>query len=99
MDLVKYENTYESIVVDIENWLCCIDYLFDIDDYNINNAVKIKVISSKYGKSYFYRRRMDDDLMIVRNILHINMSICLLIVQFLFLFGIDGMKYKVKTKS
>lgn len=38
---------------------------------------------------------MDDDLMIVRNTLHINMLLCLLIVQLLFLFGIDQTKYKV----
>jgi len=40
---------------------------------------------------------IDDDLIIFRNILHINMSICLLIAQFLFLFGIDQIKYKVKN--
>ncbi|CAF1549584.1 unnamed protein product [Rotaria sp. Silwood1] len=42
------------------------------------------------------RRRMDmnDDLIIVRNILHINMSICLLIAQLLYLFGINQIKYK-----
>jgi hypothetical protein len=38
---------------------------------------------------------IDDDLMIVRNILHINLSICLLIAQFLFLFGINQIKYKM----
>ncbi|CAF1306566.1 unnamed protein product [Rotaria sordida] len=42
------------------------------------------------------RRRLDidNDLMIVRNILHINMSICLLIAQLLYLFGINQIKYK-----
>ena len=38
---------------------------------------------------------MDDDLLIVRNILHINMSLCLLIAQVLFLFGIEQIKFKV----
>ena len=40
---------------------------------------------------------INDDLMIVRTILHINMSICLLIAQFVFLFGISQIKYKVTT--
>ena len=40
---------------------------------------------------------INDDLMIVRTILHINMSICLLIAQFLYLFGIDQIQYKVKV--
>jgi hypothetical protein len=38
---------------------------------------------------------MDDDLAVVRNILHTNMLLCLLIVQILFLFGINQTKYKV----
>jgi hypothetical protein len=38
----------------------------------------------------------DDDLSIVRNILHINMSICLLIAQLFFFFSINQMKYQVK---
>lgn len=47
---------------------------------------------------FFNRRRIDidDDLIIVRNILHINMSICLLLAQILFVFGIDLIKYEVK---
>ncbi|CAF1294791.1 unnamed protein product [Adineta steineri] len=47
------------------------------------------------------RRRMDinDDLMIVRTILHINMSICLLIAQFLFLFGIDQIQNKFDCRT
>ncbi len=39
---------------------------------------------------------INDDLMIVRTILHINMSICLLIAQFLFLFRIGQIQYQVK---
>jgi len=38
---------------------------------------------------------MADDLTIVRNILHTNMLLCLIIVQILFLFGIDQTKHKV----
>jgi hypothetical protein len=41
---------------------------------------------------------MDDDLMVVRNIFHTNMLFCLIIVQLLFLFGIDQAKYKVILK-
>jgi hypothetical protein len=77
----------------------CIDYLFDFNDYCIDNKVRIKIFLS-FMKLYFFRHRMDidDDLIIVRNILHINMTICLLIAQFLFLFGINQIKYKVKKK-
>jgi len=39
---------------------------------------------------------MNDDLTSVRNILHTNMLFCLIIVQILFLFGIDQIKNKVK---
>jgi len=38
---------------------------------------------------------MADDLTIVRNILHTNMLLCLIIVQILFLFGIGQTKHKV----
>jgi hypothetical protein len=41
----------------------------------------------------------DDDLLIVRNILHINMSICLLIAQFLFFFSINQIKSQVENKK
>jgi hypothetical protein len=41
---------------------------------------------------------MADDLTIVRNILHTNMLLCLIIVQILFLFGIDQTKHKVILK-
>ena len=34
--------------------------------------------------------------MSIRNILHLNMSICLLFAQLLYLFGINWMQYKVK---
>ncbi|CAF5215559.1 unnamed protein product, partial [Rotaria magnacalcarata] len=37
---------------------------------------------------------VEDDLTIVRNALHINMSLCLIIVQTLFLVGIDQIKHK-----
>ncbi|UJR09628.1 hypothetical protein I4U23_013862 [Adineta vaga] len=42
------------------------------------------------------RCRMDinDDLMLVRSVLHINMSICLLIAQFIYLFGIEQVQYR-----
>lgn len=39
---------------------------------------------------------IDDDLTTVRNTLHINMLLCLIIVQLLYLVGIDQTKYKVK---
>ncbi len=39
---------------------------------------------------------INDDLMAVRNILHTNMLLCLILVQILFLFGIDQTKNKVK---
>ncbi|CAF3234227.1 unnamed protein product [Rotaria sp. Silwood2] len=42
---------------------------------------------------------IDDDLMIVRNILHINMSICLLIAQLLYIFGINEIKYKFGCRT
>ncbi|CAM4872882.1 unnamed protein product [Rotaria socialis] len=47
------------------------------------------------------RRHMDvdDDLMIVRNVLHINLSICLLIAQILFLFGINQITYKLGCRT
>ena len=37
---------------------------------------------------------LDDDLLTVRHILHINMCICFLIAQFLFFFSIDQIKSK-----
>lgn len=51
--------------------------------------------------SMLFRRRLDmnDDLAIVRTVFHINMSICLLIAQFLFLLGIDHVQYAVRTDS
>jgi len=42
---------------------------------------------------------MNDDLTNVRNILHTNMLFCLIIVQILFLFGINQTKTKVKLKN
>jgi hypothetical protein len=39
---------------------------------------------------------VNDELMTVRNILHTNMLLCLILVQILFLFGIDQTKNKVK---
>ncbi len=42
---------------------------------------------------------INDDLMAVRNILHTNMLLCLIIVQILFLFGIEQTKNKVKLKN
>ena len=39
---------------------------------------------------------INDNRMNIRNILHLNMSICLLFAQLLYLFGINQMKYKVK---
>ncbi|CAF4715243.1 unnamed protein product, partial [Rotaria socialis] len=42
---------------------------------------------------------VDDDLMIVRNVLHINLSICLLIAQILFLFGINQITYKLGCRT
>ncbi|CAF1110908.1 unnamed protein product, partial [Adineta ricciae] len=40
------------------------------------------------------RMDVNDDLMLVRTILHINMSICLLISQFIYLFGIESSLYR-----
>ncbi|CAF1267055.1 unnamed protein product [Adineta ricciae] len=40
------------------------------------------------------RTNVDDDLTTVRSILHTNMLLCLIIVQILFLFGIDQTRYK-----
>ena len=41
----------------------------------------------------------DDDLTTVRSILHTNMLLCLIIVQILFLFGIDQTKHKVMRET
>ena len=50
-------------------------------------------ISSSVSSSH--PRDTLDDLSVVRNIFHGNIFLCLLIVQFLFLFGIDQTHYKV----
>lgn len=42
---------------------------------------------------------INDELTIVRNALHINMSLCLIIVEILYLLGIDQTKHKVKFNS
>ncbi|CAF0770589.1 unnamed protein product [Rotaria sordida] len=42
----------------------------------------------------FHMNMVDDDLTIIRNTLHMNMLLCLIIVQILFLFGIDKTKHK-----
>jgi len=42
---------------------------------------------------------INDDLTNVRNILHANMLLCLIIVQILYLFGIDQTKNKVKLNN
>ncbi len=44
------------------------------------------------------RSNINDDLTIVRNILHTNMLLCLIIVQVLFVFGIDQTKKKVEIE-
>lgn len=41
---------------------------------------------------------LDDDLLIVRRILHINMCICFLIAQFLFFFSIEQIQSKVREE-
>ncbi len=46
----------------------------------------------------FNRSNANDDLTTVRNILHTNMFLCLIVVQILFVFGIDQNKNKVKTR-
>lgn len=40
----------------------------------------------------------DDDLTVVRNILHLNSSVCLLIAHGLFLFGMSEIAFKVILK-
>jgi hypothetical protein len=79
----------------------CIDYLFDFNDHYIVDQVR-RILSLRIRfLSFFSRHRMDtdDDLLIVRNILHINMSICLLIAQFLFFFSINQIKSQVENKK
>lgn len=76
----------------------CINYLSSIDGYYTDyRTVIILHLIGNIGTVFFdrFRINMDDDLMIVRNILHTNMLFCLIIVQMLYLFGIDQTKYKV----
>lgn len=75
------------------------NYLSFINNYYIN-YYEVRNLDFEYRTSFFVSDRsrveINDDLTTVRNILHTNILLCLIIVQILFLFGIDQTKTKVE---
>lgn len=99
--LVNDENLEESITIDRKNHLDSNDYLFDIHTDYSTHSVRNNIFGIFLWRWSYFRHsiHLDDDLLTVRHILHINMCICFLIAQFLFFFSIDQVKSKVSAKK